>query len=351
MKSFIDLDRTLANQPRALGPVLARIDTARGREELFADQLPELLKRLSENARIASITASNAIEGVTVGSERALKIAEGAPRFRNRNEQEFAGYRDAIDSLIRLDRYEPPTVPFVLHLHRLLLEHAGGRGGYLKTDENFIVSYESGSREVVFTPPAPAETPFLLSELLERYHDAQAADAGHPLILIAALILDLLAIHPVADGNGRLARLVTTHELLSKGYGVARYVSIEQRIYESSNSYYKALFDSQQGWHEAEHTIWPWTSYLATVLAGAYEDFEGRVARERDSAGSKQDRVRHYILEQAPPEFRRREIERALPGISSATVRLVLNELRDSGQIRPQGTGPSAAWVRLEPPS
>jgi Fic family protein len=309
------------------------------------------LRQLSENARIASITASNAIEGVTVASERALKIAEGAPRFRNRNEQEFAGYRDAIDSLMRLDAYEPPTVAFVLHLHRLLFQHAGGRGGYLKTDENFIVSYEHGDREVVFEPPKPHETPFLLSELLERYNTAQVAEAGHPLILLGALILDLLAIHPVADGNGRLARLLTTYELLSTGYGVARHVSIEQRIYESKNSYYQALFDSQQGWHTGEHTIWPWVTYLASVLVAAYEDFEQRVARERDSAGSKQDRVREYILEQAPEYFRRRDIERALPGISAATVRLVLNELRDTDRIRAEGSGPSARWIRLDHPA
>ncbi len=98
MRSFIDLDATFAGQPRELGPVLARIDTGRGREELFADQVPEVLQQLSENARIASITASNAIEGVFIDSEGALKIAEGAPRFRNRNEKEFAGYRDAIDA-------------------------------------------------------------------------------------------------------------------------------------------------------------------------------------------------------------------------------------------------------------
>ena len=90
--------------------------------------MPELLRRLSGNARIASITALNAIEGVVVDEDRAERIAEGAPRFRNRNEKEFAGYRDAIDALIRLDTYEPFSVPFVLHLHRLLFHHAGGRG-------------------------------------------------------------------------------------------------------------------------------------------------------------------------------------------------------------------------------
>jgi Fic family protein len=196
MQSFVDPDQTLAGQPPELGVALARIDPGRGREQLFEDQFPQVLRSLSENARIASITASNAIEGVTVDSERALKIAEGARRFRNRNEQEFAGYRDAIDSLMRLDSYQPLTLPFVLHLHRQLFQHAGGRGGYLKTDENSIVSYQRGYREVAFEPPKPKDTEFLMRELLDRYNAAKAAEAGHPVILIGALILDLLAIHP-----------------------------------------------------------------------------------------------------------------------------------------------------------
>lgn len=342
-----DLDATFDGQPRELGAVLARIDTGRGREQLFEDQVPQVLRQLSEHARIASITASNAIEGVIVDSERALKIAEGTPRFRNRNEKEFAGYRDAIDGLMRLDHYEPLTVPLLLHLHRLLFQHAGGRGGYLKTDENLIVSFERGHREVLFTPPAPEETEFLLREAIDRYNTAKRAEIGHPLILVGALILDILAIHPVADGNGRLARLLTTYELLAQGYGIAKYVSLEQRIYESKNTYYQRLYESQQGWHTSEHTIWPWISYLASILAGAYDDFEQRVALARDTTGSKQDRVRDHILEQAPAEFRRRDIERALPGVSPATIRLVLNELRERGRITVKGGGPGARWRRL----
>jgi Fic family protein len=346
MRSFSNLDVTFAGQPREMGPLLARIDTGRGREQLFRDQIPEVLRQLSESARIASITASNAIEGVIVDTERAIKIAEGAPRFRNRNEKEFAGYRDAIDGLMRLDRYEPLTVPFVLHLHRQLFQHAGGRGGYLKSDPNYIVSYERGQREVVFAPPPPEETEFLLRELLERYTAAQKDELAHPLVLIAALILDFLAIHPVADGNGRLARLLTTYELRAHGYGVAKYVSLEQRIYDSKNTYYQRLFESQQGWHSSEHTIWPWVSYLASILSVAYDDFEASVVSARNSVGNKQQRVREYILEQAPPEFRRRDIERAMPGVSVATIRLVINELRDEGRIAVNGGGPGARWHR-----
>jgi Fic family protein len=165
-------------------------------------------------------------------------------------------------------------------------------------------------------------------------------------VLIAALVIDFLAIHPVADGNGRVARLVTTHELLSHGYGVARYVSIEQRILESKHTYYDRLYRSQLGWHEGEHDIWPWASYLAQVVAGAYDDFERRVAAAAEQTGTKQQRVREYILTQAPAEFRRRDIERALPEVSPATIRLVINELRDRKEIVAIGGGPSARWRR-----
>jgi Fic family protein len=347
MRSFVDLDKTFSGQPRDLGPILAGIDTGKGRERLFEDQVPELLGEFSEHARVASITASNAIEGVIVESERAERIAEGARRYRNRNEREFAGYRDATDMLMRLDSYEPLSIPFVLHLHRLLFDHTDGNGGHLKTDQNLIVSYENGRREVVFTPPAPEQTEFLLGELLVRYEAAKHEGRTHPLVLIGALILDFLAIHPVADGNGRLARLLTTCELLSQGYGVARYVSIEQRVFESKNSYYASLYESQRDWHEGDHDVWPWISYLARILAGAYEDFEQRVVAAGERTGSKQDRVRSYILDQAPAVFRRRDVERALPGISLATIRLVLNDLRDAGKIKSESSGPGARWHKL----
>jgi Fic family protein len=347
MRSFVDLDSTFGGQPRELGALLARIDVGSGRERLFEDQMPELLRGLSEHARIASITASNAIEGVVIDDERAERIAEGAGRFRSRNEREFAGYRDAIDMLVGLEVYEPLTVPLVLHLHRLLFQYTDGRGGHLKTDRNLIVSYESGRREVVFTPASPEETESLLTELFARYNDAKREGRTHPLVLIGALIVDLLAIHPVADGNGRLARLITTHELLDQGYGVARYVSVEQRIYESKNSYYASLYESQLNWHEAQHSIWPWTTYLARILADAYDDFEQRVAASSRETGTKQDRIRDFILHRAPAEFRRRDVERAFPGISAATIRLVLNELRNTQRIRPQGSGPGARWHRL----
>jgi Fic family protein len=304
-----------------------------------------LLAALSESARVASITASNAIEGVEVGAERAVKLAGGA-RFRNRNEKEFAGYRDAVDDLMSGDP-EPMSVPLLLHFHREIFRHVDGRGGNLKQDANFIVSYEDGRRELVFSPPDPGQTPFMLEEAVTRYALAQQEGVSHPIVVLAAFILDLLAIHPVADGNGRVARLATTSELTRLDYRVARYVSVEQQIFETKNSYYAALYESQRGWHEARHSIWPWVEYLARALAEAYEVFEQRVVAGRaEGGGSKQERVRRHLLEQAGDEFRLADVRTALPGISDETIRIVLNDLKRDGMVRVEGRGPGARWLR-----
>ena len=52
MKSFIDLDKTFGGQPRQLGGVLAHIDVGRGREQLYRNQVPELLRSLANQTEV-----------------------------------------------------------------------------------------------------------------------------------------------------------------------------------------------------------------------------------------------------------------------------------------------------------
>ena len=135
---------------------------------------------------------------------------------------------------------------------------------------------------------------------------------------------------------------------LTRGYGVPRYVSVEQRIFESKNAYYDALYGSQREWHEGTHSVWPWIEYLAGVLADAYALLEQRVAAGAGTRRlSKQQRVRVWVLDQAPARFRFREIRRAVPGVSDATIKLVLGELRNAGLIEAERGGSQSEWRRL----
>ena len=74
--------------------------------------------------------------------------------------------------------------------------------------------------------------------------------------------------------------------------------------------------------------------------------FEVRVGTVAHGRGSKGDRVRAQALKRAQP-FSISEIEEACPGVSRATVRLVLRAMKAQGLIASTGKGRSAKWIHL----
>lgn len=229
MKSFSHISDRFDPLPLRLAALLARIDNGKGREELYRTQAPQVLERLASRTRFDSITASSAIEDIVLDDERALQLLRGAAPgpYRDRTESEFAGYRDAVDYFLAKEA-EPLSVPLVLHLHRLLMRNTEDpTAGALKANDNFVgARHGDGTRSVIFeTVPAGTPTEWHLTELVARYEDAVREGIVPSLLLVAALVLDFLAVHPFEEGNGRVARLLTTNELLRHGYGVARYAS------------------------------------------------------------------------------------------------------------------------------
>jgi Fic family protein len=328
---------------------LARADTARGTEALHRAQLPGLLRQLSSRARVESIKASSALEGVVVPDEgRADRIISGAAtRFRNRNEQEFAGYRDALDYVWQVE-WKPVNVGLLLHLHRLLLSRtaASTSGGRFKDEDNLVVDrLPDGRRQVRFRPVPASSTPTFTAELCARYVAERDADEHHPLLLAGIAVLDFLVIHPFEDGNGRIARILTNALLDDAGYGVARYVSLEQLVADTEEEYYATLLASTHGWHDGKHDPWPWLGYFVRQIGAAYAVFEQRAAAAKGT-GSKRARVRDYVIDHAPRSFRIADIRAALPGVSDATIRLALDELRETGKIDVDGLGRGATWTR-----
>jgi Fic family protein len=347
LRSFTDLDTLIGLVPSHIVTQISAIDFGRGSEALYRDQMPGLLNELADRARVLSITASSAIEGVVVAdADRAQRIIDRqVTTLRNRSERELAGYRDAQDYLIRED-WRPLNVGLILHLHRLLFAHTAMPGGAFKKEDNLVVDRSpDGSTTVRFKPVPAASTPFAVDDLIKRYQEAAIAGEHHPVLLSGLFIFDLLVIHPFEDDNGRVARLLTGALLGEHGYTVGRYVSLEQTIAESADAYYQALLDSTQGWHVGAANPWPWLGYFTNVIVSAYAVFADRAAAAR-APGTKQQRVREHILRYAPATFRLADIRTAMPGVSDQTIRLVLEQLRGEGKVQADGTGRSATWTR-----
>lgn len=347
MHTFRVLNQQIGLVPAAIARSLGAIDTARGREDAFRMQRPQVLEALLDVARVQSTEASNAIEDVVAPRKRIEALVQQKSTPQNRSEAEIAGYRAVLD-LIHEQASDIPFRPAVVEqLHRDLYQYTAVPAGRWKTTENAIEEeLPDGTRRVRFKTVSVAATPGAMDELHTAFLRAREAGEHHPLLLIGCYVFDFLAIHPFSDGNGRMSRLLTLLLLYQSGYGVGRYISLERLINEARNGYYDSLQAAGVGWHSDAHTIWPWLEYFLGILLAGYREFEHRVGLVGDSRGAKTAAIERFIRERISDEFTIADVRDAALGASDSLITKVLARLREEGVIESLGTGRSARWRR-----
>ena len=183
-----------------------------------------------------------------------------------------------------------------------------------------------------------------MDDLCRAYEEAVGQGEMDPLLLIPMFVLDFLCIHPFNDGNGRMSRLLTLLLLYRAGYIVGKYISIEKLIEESKETYYEALQQSSQKWHEEANDYAPFVRYTLGVVAAAYRDFSTRVQALAASDMSKPDRIRE-IIKGTLGKITKAEIIEQCPDISQVTVQRTLADLQKSGEILKLGGGRYTSYV------
>lgn len=323
--------------------LLNDIAEAKGRQELFTHQSPQILKALRETALVQSAESSNRIEGVTVEPDRLRPLVLGRTQPRDRSEQEVQGYRLALNEIHTRYAELPVTPDTIKRLHSLCQSASGDAGKFKKMDNDVIQLVPNAAPVIRFHCVTARETPAATEELCLLYRHAIEQDNIPPLIAIAALVLDFLCIHPFRDGNGRVSRLITLLTLYQHGYEAGRYVSLERLIEESREEYYDYLHRSSQQWHQGRHELTPWTNFFLAVIRRGYVEFERRAGQVNAPRGAKAEMVLAAIRAQTG-DFRLSDLERACPGVGREWIRTLLADLKETGNASCQGRGPGARW-------
>jgi len=343
-----------------LGPdlvkLIAEIDEFKGRWEAFKTLSPDRLSALRRVATIESVGSSTRIEGAKLSDAQVETLLSdiSMKSFRTRDEQEVAGYAEAMDLVFEAFGDLHLTENHVRQLHQTLLRHSDKderhRGSY-KTLPNHVVAFDADGNEIgiVFATTTPFDTPREMEALIAWTRKAIEEEALHPLLLAAVFIVTFLAIHPFQDGNGRLSRVLTTLLLLRAGYAYAPYASLERVIEENKDLYYKALRRTQTTLNGDTPDWEPWIGFFLRCLKKQKDSLAVRLERERAAQGGEEELSDLSLQVLKALRVQERLTIAQLASITSAnrnTLKLRMRELVAAGRVRQHGKA-RATWYSL----
>ncbi|MEX0962715.1 MAG: Fic family protein [Pseudohongiellaceae bacterium] len=331
--------------------LIAEIDEFKGQWQALKSLSPERLQQLRKVATIESVGSSTRIEGAKLSDlqvEKLLSNLSSTP-FRTRDEQEVAGYAEAMDLVFQAYEDLHLTENHIRQLHQTLLRHSTKddrhRGSY-KTLPNHVVAKDADGREigVVFETATPFDTPKEMEELVQWASKAFDESAMHPLLIIAVFNVVFLAVHPFQDGNGRLSRILTTLLLLRAGYEYVPYASLESIVEENKDLYYKALRRTQITLSDDSPDWEPWLGFFLRCLKKQKGNLAIKVAQEKSASDTSLPLLSVQVLKLLR-EHERLTIAQMveLTGANQNTLKVRLRELVTDGRIQRYGKA-RATW-------
>ncbi|MEV6416318.1 Fic family protein [Kribbella sp. NPDC051718] len=227
--------------------VLADID--RMREALRHQVLATPTKwtaGLREFLTADAVAGSNSIEGFKVSTVDVedLMAGERDVEVSDENREETLAYQRMMTYLQTLHDVEDFAYSkgFLNALHWMLQGHrhtARKPAGQWRKGAVYVTDVRDPSIAAYTAPPA-GELPKLMAELVDWLN---AEDSTHLLVRAAMAHLQLVSIHPWADGNGRMSRSLQTLMIAREGVLAPEFSSIEAWLGRPGNTweYYREL--------------------------------------------------------------------------------------------------------------
>ncbi len=324
--------------------LIAEIDEFKGAWRLLQNQDPERLESLRHVATIESIGSSTRIEGSQLSDKEIETLLGnvGKQSFATRDQQEVAGYAEAMDMVFANYNDIPLTENYIKQLHSDLLRHSNKderhRGEY-KKHTNHVEAFDAGGKSmgVIFETASPFDTPGQMQDLVRWTQTILEDKSQHPLVAIGIFNVVFLAIHPFQDGNGRLSRVLTTLLLLKSGYRYIPYSSMESIIERNKDAYYLALQRTQKTLKSRPDWL-PWLIFFLDALKRQKNHLDERLVQENPYANllRESEQIMHYV-----DQHQRITTKEAVQvtGALRPTVKNRLSSLVSSGFLKRHGKG------------
>lgn len=318
-----------------------------------APLLPYYEKKFRDDALVRTVHYGTHIEGNELNLSQAERVLAGENVVaRDRDIWEVINYRKVMSyiSEVQSGNYEiTEEVIKKIHettVHRIMPEQESGK--YRKKQ---VVLKNSKTGEVSFKPPLAVAVSYQIRDLLSFINSNLDKDI-HPVLKSGIVHYELVRIHPFLDGNGRVARALSTLILFLEGYDIRKFFSLEEYFDKDAGSYYKAL----QSVQKSKGDLTFWLEYFTQGLSFELSKIKERVERIsidgklKEKLGGKpillsdrQLKIIEYI--QQTGYLQNKAFEMLFPMVSEDTILNELKPLIKYGIIKKRGITKAAKYV------
>ncbi len=283
------LDPSLSGAVAGLLAEAERETTALNLSPLKIANLEALARRLLR----AESVASSWIEGVQLSQRRLARAEAEGGETRDATARAVLGNVAAMERATTLaDQRKPMRLEDLLAVHRALLKQTPDpRGaGELRERQNWIGGNPYSPLDASYVPPPPEYVPGLANDLL-RF---MARDDLPASIQAAVAHAQFEAIHPFADGNGRVGRTLIHYVLRRRGLAPRFVPPVSLVLASRSNTYIRGLNAFAHGqladWLDvfarALRAAAQRSAALAGAIAALQESWRERAGRPRKDSSA-----------------------------------------------------------------
>ena len=322
-----------------------------------APLLPYYEKKFRDEALTRSVHHGTHIEGNELNLSQAEKVLQGAEVVgRDRDIQEVLNYRKVID---HISEYQISNIKYqideniIKKIHKITVQKILPEdkcGVYRKTQ---VVVKNNRTLEVSFRPPKAEVVSGKIKDLIAFINSSQQKDI-HPVLKSGIVHYELVRIHPFLDGNGRVARALSTLILFLEGYDIRKFFSLEEYFDSNAQYYYSAL----QSVEKNKNDLTDWLEYFTEGLAIELSKIKERVERIsvdgklKEKLGGKplmlsdrQLKIIEYI--QKTGYLQNKAFNQLFPMVSEDTILNELKVLLKNGIIKKQGVTKGAKYIMV----
>lgn len=242
--------------------------------------LPKHELRLRRQATIRMTHHSTEIEGNKLNMQQVEALyAKKKIDAPDRDIHEVKNYLSALKYIEKVVAEKKPiTEKIILKIHKLVTDKtlAPQFCGHYRSGPIYVVRRRFGMpQETLYTGPEAKKVPQLMKDFVTWLKESEEKEIN-PVIVAAVAHLEIAAIHPFNDGNGRTARALATLILYQRGYDFRRLFALEDYYNTNRPAYYKAV-NVGKNYEERCTDLTSWLEYFVKGFKKEIDEVKSKI--------------------------------------------------------------------------